>query len=31
MARKKMTNSASAVPMTSSRYGGPEHLRKEFD
>ena len=31
MARKKMTSSAGVMPLSSSRYGGPSHLRKGFD
>jgi len=28
LARKKLANSSQIMPLSSSRYGGPEHLRK---
>lgn len=31
MARRNMTSSAGAMPLSSSRYGGPPHLKKGFD
>lgn len=31
MARRKLASSSSVVPMSSSRYAGPEHIRKDFD
>lgn len=31
MAKRKMANSATIMPLSSSRYGGPQHLKKEFD
>jgi len=31
MAKKRMASSASAGPMTASRFACPEHLKKDFD
>jgi len=28
MAKRKMANSVTVMPLTSSRYGGPQHLKK---
>lgn len=31
MAKRRLASSTSAAPMTSSRYTGPSHLKKDFE